>query len=909
MTRQRLYNPAHLTPDELKEGFVAREDTLGEMLRLIREQTPGRPCQHMMLIGPRGMGKTTLGLRCLYAIEETPELRDHWQPVAFHEESYGIVNVADFWTHALRHLTRATGDGRWEERANSLDQDDSDMKRLAAYALDALLDFNEESGKRLILFVENIDAVLGQIHDEREIHMLRATLIERPEILLLGSANAFFEAIGGYGQPLYEFFRVLKLVGIGREDARRILKATADREGRPDVPEALNREHGRLETIRRLTGGNPRLLVLACRMLIESPLGSAMEDLERLIDEQTPYFKARIEELPVQARKVFHCLSEGWKPLPAKEVAGAAKLSSSHASAQLKQLLERGYVRAVELQGAKRMRYEVSDRFYNVYYVLRFSGTSRARLERLVAFLHDLFGPTPMRAMYPVALQKARANDAGAREPSEMLAVLAPHVAGDQEYKDRGAWRSQAVEFAMERTGPNSPVVREITAAFSGHLREGPVEESVRRAWRLVLEGRLADAEESLREAIANQPHDSRAWLGLVNVLVRQDRFEDAVASLERVARYGGPDEPTQLRAALALKSEALFAMDRCDEAIACLEEMKSIGADDAMGLARKAAAVVYMNSGMRLAKWDRHIEAVDHLRSSAGLVHTDDELDSRAMAAEAIELAGGLLAMLNRHDEAIDARRRVTDYVNAEDSEEHRAVAVRMLSQNGDALCRSREYDEAVRAWKRIATYVARSDRPALRRSAAVTMAFAGYVLIALKRFDEAESVFRETGDIDPGLDQSWAGWARAVVCQGDATRLSEAEALGLRAVQLNPRNSDALHTLSDVLAFGGRWTEALERLEQALDSGAKEFHAEAGSRLAASLMRAAAYGHGKQVKRMMEASGLAEPMEPLWHAVRAELGEGLEPLPAEVVDAVKEVRRQMSKADGTVPDKIRPE
>ena len=524
MTRQRLYNPAHLTPDELKEAFVARQDSLAEMLRLTSEQTPGRPCQHMMLIGPRGMGKTTLGLRFLYAVEDSPELRDHWQPVAFHEESYGIVTLADFWIHALRHLTRTTGEGRWEERADSLEQNESDMKRLAAYALDALIDFNEESGKRLILFVENIDAVLGQIRDEREIHMLRATLIERPEILLLGSANAFFEAISGYGQPLYEFFRILKLVGIGQEDARRILKATADREGLPDVPEALNREHGRLETIRRLTGGNPRLLVLACRMLIESPLGSAMEDLERLIDEQTPYFKARIEELPVQARKVFHCLSEGWKPLSAKEVAVAAKLSSSHASAQLKQLLERGYVREVELQGAKRMRYEVSDRFYNVYYVLRFSGTSRARLERLVAFLHDLYGPAPMRA-------------------------------------------------------------------------------------------------------------------------------------------------------------------------------------------------------------------------------------------------------------------------------------------------------------------------------------------------------------------------------------------------VRLNPHNSDALDTLSDVLACGGRWTEALERLDQALDSGAKELHAEAGSRLAASLMRAAASGHGKQVKRMMEASGLAEPMEPLWHAVRAELGEGLEPLPAEVMDAVKEVRRQMSKTDGTVPDEGCPE
>ena len=77
-----------------------------------------------------------------------------------------------------------------------------------------------------------------------------------------------------------------------------LLSFLAGCEGQPEIPEAMQRERGRLETIRRLTGGNPRLLVLACRMLIESPLGSA-------------------------------------------------KLSSSHASAQLRQFVEKGHAREV----------------------------------------------------------------------------------------------------------------------------------------------------------------------------------------------------------------------------------------------------------------------------------------------------------------------------------------------------------------------------------------------------------------------------------------------------------------------------------------------------------------------------------------------------------------------------------
>ena len=139
-------------------------------------------------------------------------------------------------------------------------------------------------------------------------------------------------------------------------------------------------------------------------MLLESPLGSAIEDMERLIDEQTPYFKARIEALPPQARKVFHCLAKAWAPLQAREVAADAKLGSSHASAQLRQLIGKGHVREVRLADETRGRYEVSDRFYNIYYLLRFSRTGRARLERLVGFLHQLFGPVGMRHDFEAVL-------------------------------------------------------------------------------------------------------------------------------------------------------------------------------------------------------------------------------------------------------------------------------------------------------------------------------------------------------------------------------------------------------------------------------------------------------------------------------------------------------------------------
>ena len=534
MIRRRLYNPAQLTPDELKASFVARGETLAEMLRLLREQTPSRPCQHLMLIGPRGMGKTTLGLRFLHAVEETPELAAIWQPVPFYEESYEIGDLADFWLAALRHLSRATDNPEWADKADALARDERDQERLAAYALAAIVDHCQRSGRRLILFVENLDGILHQLRNEREAHALRASLIERPEILLLGSANAVFDAIRSHAQPFYEFFRLVTLEGIGPEETARLLETLAGREGRPDVPQTLNLERGRLETLRRLTGGNPRLLVLACRMLIESPLGSAFEDLEQLIDEQTPYFKARIEELPIQARKVFHCLADGWTPLLAKEVAGAAKLSSSHASAQLKQLVERGYAQEVRLPGAKRTRYEVGDRFYNIYYLLRFSRTNRQRLERLVAFLHDLFGTSGMRPMYPTFLEALRIDGPRTGDSSDWLEIIAGYVAADSDFKGREDWRRGALDLAKELIGLNAPVAKNIENAFFDQhpTKSAQFGELMQRGDDHFQADQFTKAEEVFREALAIRPDNLRArWL-LGKSLFFGEKNEDAIIAL-----------------------------------------------------------------------------------------------------------------------------------------------------------------------------------------------------------------------------------------------------------------------------------------------------------------------------------------------------------------------------------------
>ena len=93
---QQFYNPAFLSKEQLRESFSVRQSTLSKLLGLVAEEAPDKPRKHTIIVGPRGMGKSTLGLRLMHKIEEDCDLSEAWQPLPFDEESYEIADAADF---------------------------------------------------------------------------------------------------------------------------------------------------------------------------------------------------------------------------------------------------------------------------------------------------------------------------------------------------------------------------------------------------------------------------------------------------------------------------------------------------------------------------------------------------------------------------------------------------------------------------------------------------------------------------------------------------------------------------------------------------------------------------------------------------------------------------------------------
>src|SRR5262245_39196011 len=97
-----LYNPALLSPEALLAAFTARRPLLETLLETIRRNAPDHAPQHVLLVGPRGIGKTTTLWAIAHRVARDPALAREWQPVVFDEESRRVGDLADFWLEAIR---------------------------------------------------------------------------------------------------------------------------------------------------------------------------------------------------------------------------------------------------------------------------------------------------------------------------------------------------------------------------------------------------------------------------------------------------------------------------------------------------------------------------------------------------------------------------------------------------------------------------------------------------------------------------------------------------------------------------------------------------------------------------------------------------------------------------------------
>ncbi len=416
------YNPHLWGPEELEAIFVVRQMELSLLSEAIKDTKRDHAPQHILLIGQRGMGKTTLLQRMALKVETDEKLRHDWVPLRFPEEQYTVSNLAELWGNVLGALADAI-----ETQGLSTHLIDQNLLRLETLppeqreqqTLGLINQWCEQNNKRLLLLIDSTDLLFDNLSENKKskkdggslsLWRLRNTLQSNPNLFWLGGSYNALEATDLYHDAFQDFFRLVELKPLKLDEMKQAMCALARTFGtgggimgevaEQKIIKVLNDRPERLQTLRQLTGGNPRTTVMLFELFSTSGGDQVRADIERLLDLLTPLYKARLEALAEQPRKLLAHIMESWQPISLGQLAGVSGLPNTQISSQLVRLEKDGLVTKTELPNTSRAGYQATERFFNIWYLMRNAPRRlKLRLAWLVEFMRLWYSPEELEGI------------------------------------------------------------------------------------------------------------------------------------------------------------------------------------------------------------------------------------------------------------------------------------------------------------------------------------------------------------------------------------------------------------------------------------------------------------------------------------------------------------------------------
>ena len=735
----RKYNPGFQSDDELVASFCVRTPEFASIVETLRE-CAGSSNTHQIVIGPRGSGKTSLLLRVAAEIIRDDGLATFFFPVVFAEESYEVSTAGEFWLECLSRLAdrapRREDGPDWRRSFEEL-RTIRDDRMLGDRCLGALQDFADREGKRLVLFVENLNMMFGDMADKNAGWRLRQTLQTEPRIVLLASATSRFDEMDNRDKALYDLFRVLTLRPLDTDDCAALWRKVSGQSRAPQTIQAL----------RILTGGSPRLLTIVARFGAQLSFRELMADLLNLVDDHTEYFKSHLDALPAQERRVYLALADLWKPATAREIADRARLDTSKCSAHLARLTDKG---AVEMTGgtARRRLYYLAERLYNIYYLMRRARGPAPLIEALIRFMEGYYSADELKEFGARIAREAPEIDGKVlshyRTAFEQLVRLPSLAAHRDELLSLTPVASALVgkDSDFSDAGPSVSRARQLFENGASLARSGRLQEAV-AAWKDLVR-RFEGS-----EAPDDRNHVSLALVNMGTAFRHLNRSEEALAVWDDATRrFGGSWEPTHFDAiATALVSKAelhieenrpLEALAACDEVLMGVRETRteSLQILLAKTLRRKAIAL------MELSRPSEALAACDELLRRFGASRAP-ELD-RYIALAMIG-RGAAFINLGRLGAAVAAWSQLAEcFETSEDAEIAWNVSIALVDK-ATALVNLGRAEEALAACDRFLERQEKSNEAAPGGVIATALLNKGYALRLLNRLEPALAAWSE--------------------------------------------------------------------------------------------------------------------------------------------------------------------
>lgn len=387
-TVANLYNPHEQSKDELIAGFVVRLNIFNKLFAVVKDSDMRYPEQHYLIEAQRGMGKTTLLLRLSYEIENDAGLNSWLLPLVFKEESYyGINRLFKLWEHCAQLLeSKLLLFNGLSQQMQALPIENYER---ACFAL--LIEALASQQKKLLLLIDNIGEMFVNFN-QQESQRLREVLMTCPQIRLFGASSITLESYFHYKHPFYEFFKKVSLPNLTQQETRDLLLQLAtDSDEKQAIEAIINHQVGRVESLRILTGGVVRSIVLLFELFLDDNNGDSIKDLEGVLDRVTPLYQHRMHDLNPLQREIVDAIALQWDAMMPEDIALSSRYELKEVLAVLKELEKLFIIQRVATETSINY-YQLQERFFNIWYLMRNAHqSSQAKVLWLVRFLQSWY--------------------------------------------------------------------------------------------------------------------------------------------------------------------------------------------------------------------------------------------------------------------------------------------------------------------------------------------------------------------------------------------------------------------------------------------------------------------------------------------------------------------------------------
>ncbi len=811
-----LYRSGVTSPERLRRTSVAREHALDNSVESLRGSFGRKSKQHLLFIGPRGIGKTHL-LDCIEdKVQSDETLRANYLIVRFPEESNRTLSFADFLIGLCEILKDVVEEEPlWAELFAKV-QTEEENARVVDTLVPAIREQNRQRKRTLLIMLENLGEIFTrQIRDKNDLASLRKFFMGDNGCLLLATAPLHFDAITDVGQPFYDFFDIQILENLSFEETVEVIRRNLEWEKRDDILATFEDMRSCLQALYKMTGGNPRLTMMLYELIAHESVTKVQDQFHLLLDRISPFYQDRLNDLPPGQRALLECLASmrDQEKTPAA-IAARMRMSQQETSSLLKRLSDAHYLRANQHPQDKRSRlYTIREGFFDIWLAMNLSRGARKRLPFLLEFF-NLFYPSIDARNEKRHLLRNKLIKEGSVDAEKTLDYLSE--VGDENERATAkfdmarifARRGDAEQMAsyvreaapLAGDGVSQSIARIITSNRSTPDYLAEVEEMI-ACWEMHRSGEFEDFANRLIEL----------GEGLTLRMFSETKLDFLRDTLESI-----DDSEKRIMQRLRIAA-VLMDLARWDESE---NQQREALAEARWHANEKLVAVVSNNLGQLLQDTNRFKEAEPLMRraleidrASFGGHHPTVSRDLNNLAA--------LLQATNRFEEAEPLMRRALEIDMASFGEHHPDVATR-LNNLGQLLQATNRFEEAEPLMRR-ALEIDRASFGGHHPAVAIGLNNLGQLLQATNRLEEAEPLMRRALEINMA---SFGGHHPAVAIGLNnlgqllqaTNRFEEAEPLMRQALEIDMASFGEHHpTVAIDLNNLGQLLQATNRLEEA--------------------------------------------------------------------------------------------